>query len=327
MAPRDWKAQLRRAVDTDDRAALTRLPKTDLHCHALLSAPLDAYERLIGHPLPPAPRVFGDFKTFVDYISAHLLPALSGAHAVRAIVAAAFERMAAEGVVYAEMSFDLLVPEFVGLSDEAFAELVGDECARVADRLLVGPEIGIARGLPVDVVAPRLHRWLATGVFRSIDLYDDETLGVLSDFVPLYRAAQERGLKLKAHAGEFCGADRVRDSVASLDLHAVQHGIRAAESPAVAEYLAERGTVLHICPTSNYALGLCDTLENHPARQLFDQGVKLTVNTDDFSLFGASATDEIFNLRTMGFSSEEIVQIVENGLQEMPEKQGIENRE
>jgi adenosine deaminase len=323
LPSREWKQRFRDALETCDRTALAGFPKTDLHCHALLSAPLETYTRLCGRALPPPPQVFGDFKTFAEYISTNFLPALTGAQAVRAIVAAALERMAADGVVYAEMSFDLLVPEFIGVSDEAFGELVAEECARVADRLIVAPEIGIARGLPVDMISPRLRRWLATGVFRSIDLYDDESLGSLSDFVPIYRAARECGLKLKAHAGEFCSAERVRDSVAALDLHAVQHGVRAAECPEVVEYLATRGTLLHICPTSNRALGVCESFETHPARHLFDHGVRLTVNTDDFGLFGANTSDEILNLRTMGFGTDEIVRIVENGLNEIPKEQVV----
>ena len=38
------------------------------------------------------------------------------------------------------------------------------------------------------------------------------------------------GLKLKAHVGEFGGAEEVRRTVEVLDLDEVQHGIAAAES-------------------------------------------------------------------------------------------------
>jgi adenosine deaminase len=322
MTAEDWRARLRRAVESNDRAALASVPKTDLHCHALLSAPWATYEALSGQPLPPPPKVFGDFRSFIAYIATNCSPVLSGAGAVRTLIAAALQRMVADGVVYAEMSFDLLVPELIGLSERAFAELIAEECARVATGLIVAPEIGIARGLPADEVAPRLKRWLATATFKGIDLYDDETLGSLGDFAPLYRMAADHGLKLKAHAGELRGPDHVRDSVALLNLHAVQHGVRAAEDPAVGEFLAARGTLLHICPTSNYSLGICDALENHPARRLFDQGVKITVNSDDFSLFGMDVTDEILNLKQMGFDANEIEQIVENGLAEIPAEQG-----
>jgi adenosine deaminase len=310
---------LRDALEANDRHALRSVPKTDLHCHGLLSAPPETYATLSGRALPPPPQAFVDFRSFAEYIATHLLPALTGTHAVRTILRAALQRMLADGVVYAEMSVDLLLPEFIGVSDDAFAELVAEECAAVAPRLVVAPEIGIARGLPPDEVAPRLRRWLATGTFKSVDLYDDEHLGHLADFAPLYRLAEEHGLKLKAHAGELCGADRVRASVELLNLHAVQHGVRAVEDPAVTAFLAERGTLLHLCPTSNYALGVCAALANHPARRLFDAGVRITVNSDDFSIFRVGVTDEILNLKQMGFGAAEIEQIVQNGLDEMPQ--------
>src|SRR5437867_11473827 len=94
-----WRTDLRRALACGDAAALTRIPKTDLHCHGLLSAPLDTYAAILGRPLPPVPAVFGNFSAFSEYIAAHLFPALESAPAVRTIIAAAFERMIADGVI------------------------------------------------------------------------------------------------------------------------------------------------------------------------------------------------------------------------------------
>jgi len=118
-----------------DLRALQRVPKTDLHCHGLLSAPLETYAAILGHALPPPPQRFGNFQAFIDYITTHLLPALPEPNAVRRLLRAAFDRMVDDGVVYAEMSLDLMLPEFLGSSAEAFAALVSDECGRVADRL------------------------------------------------------------------------------------------------------------------------------------------------------------------------------------------------
>lgn len=309
-----WRETLRRALDGDDLALLATVPKADLHCHGLLSAPRQAYEELLGHPLPPPPVRFADFSAFGGYIVGNLLPALTSITSARHIVRAAFERAAAENVVYAEMSFDAFAPELVGATIETFAEMLAGERDRVADRMRIALEIGISRALPPEEVRTRFERWLATGVCRSIDLYDDENLGTLSDFAPLFRLARERGLKLKAHAGELRGPEAVRDSVEILDLDAVQHGVRAAESAEVTAFLAARGIVLNVCPTSNRALGVCPSLDIHPAKRLFDGGVKVTVNSDDFTLFGASVSQEILNLKRMGFSTGDIEQIVANGL-------------
>jgi len=310
-----WSETLRAGLARRDLGLIERVPKTDLHCHGLLSAPRRTYEQILGHPLPGIPASFTAFADFSAYIVGNLLPALlSGRDAVRQIVRGAFERAAGENVVYAEMSFDAFAPELVGASIEEFAELLVEEAERVAGRTTIAIEVGVSRALPADHIRPRLERWLATGACRSIDLYDDENLGVLSDFAPLYRLAEERGLKLKAHAGELCGPESVRDSVETLRLDAVQHGVRAVESPDVILFLAERGTTLNICPTSNRVLGVCASLEAHPAKRHFDRGVKMTVNSDDFTLFGASVSQEILNLVEMGFTPADIEQIVAHGL-------------
>lgn len=312
----DWLPLLESAIADRDAAALVAIPKTDLHCHGLLSAPLATYERVRGKRLPPPPRRFGDFDAFGVYIIEHLLPALADPASVRAIIRGAFDRLAADGVVYAEMSFDLMLPEAIGLSAAQFAALLGEEMERIAPRVRVAPEMGLNRALPATDIAGRVREWLDTGVFRSVDLYGDERIGSVRDFAPLYDLAAARGLKRKAHAGELCGAECVREAVEVLQLDVVHHGVRAAEDPAVTDWLAERGTVLHVCPTSNYALGICPSLDSHPARTLLDRGVALTVNTDDFTLFGASVCDELLTLAGMGFSAAEIARVIETGLEE-----------
>ena len=58
MLSEESKSFLMRALAERDRAAIAQVPKTDLHCHALLSAPLEAYEQLLGRAVTPPPRRF-----------------------------------------------------------------------------------------------------------------------------------------------------------------------------------------------------------------------------------------------------------------------------
>jgi adenosine deaminase len=49
---------------------------------------------------------------------------------------------------------------------------------------------------------------------------------------------------------------------------------------------------------------------------LFDNGVKVTINTDDMVIFNQSASEEYLNLYRAGlFSAEELNTIRENGLE------------
>ena len=313
-----WFARLERALAEGDACALAAVPKTDLHCHGLLSAPPAAYEAVLGRPLAPPPRRFADFDAFSRYIVEEVSPVLSRCEAVRSIVRASFARLIDDGVVYAEMSFDLVLPHLLGLSAGRFADLLEAEASRVAPRVTVAFEIGVNRALPVDVALALARQWIDTGAYRSIDLYGDERLGAPEDFAPLYELAAARGLKRKAHAGELCDAASVRTALEVLGVDAIHHGVRAVEDPEVVAMLAERGTVLHVCPTSNLALGVCDDLADHPAAALHGAGVALTVNTDDFTVFGASVCDEILALSRMGLDAAAIATIIERGLAERP---------
>jgi hypothetical protein len=54
-----------------------------------------------------------------------------------------------------------------------------------------------------------------------------------------YRAAKDKGLRPKAHVGEWGTADDVWRACEELELDEVQHGIAAAEAPAVVRFLAD----------------------------------------------------------------------------------------
>jgi len=288
---------------------LAALPKADVHCHALLNAPLAAYEAVLGKTLPPPPASFADFAAFGAYLSDHLFPATRTLAGMRALVRAGLERMADEGVVYAEASIDLLLPLHLRLRPEAVIELVAEERARIAPRLLWAPEIGINRRVAPEKLWPSFATHVKSGVFASIDLYDDERAGDLRAFQPFYRLAREHGLALKAHAGELCGPERVRETLEVLDVDAIQHGAGAVTDPRLLEELIERGIQLNLALASNLALGLASGYDTHAIHALVAAGVDVALGTDDFTLFGAGLCDEIRSLRRAGMALSELAKL------------------
>ena len=90
------------------------------------------------------------------------------------------------------------------------------------------PELGFARECADDPKLMNLaHEAIESGVFRSIDLYSHQEACPPEAVQPLYRKARAAGMKLKAHVGEFGGAEEVQRTVEVLDLDEVQHGIGA----------------------------------------------------------------------------------------------------
>lgn len=84
-----------------------------------------------------------------------------------------------------------------------------------------------------------MEPWLDLGLHRVLDLSGDELAQPIETFKPLYRAAKAKGMRLKAHVGEWGTADDVWRAVEALELDEVQHGIAAAESSAVMRFLAD----------------------------------------------------------------------------------------
>ena len=125
-------------------------------------------------------------------------------------------------------------------------------------------------------------------------------------FQRVYQIAREAGLRTTIHAGEAAGPESVWDAIHSLGVERIGHGVRAVEDPALVKLLAERGIPLEICPTSNVRTGVYPSLEEHPVRELFESGVRMSINTDDPTFFGVSLAQELAGLRNLGFSWPEI---------------------
>lgn len=151
--------------------------------------------------------------------------------------------------------------------------------------------------------------------FYSLDLYGDEQAQPIENFIPLYRRARQSGWVLKAHAGEWGSAQDVRQAVECLDLDEVQHGIAAAQDPAVMELLRQKQVRLNITPTSNRLLGRVASLADHPIAQLKRAGIPVTINSDDVLIFDSDVSKEYLRLYKAGtLTAEELDEIRQEGL-------------
>ena len=104
--------------------------------------------------------------------------------------------------------------------------------------------------------------------------------------------AREAGLHLTSHAGEWGGAASVWQALDDLKVVRIGHGVQAIDDPALVKELVARGTVLEVCPGSNVALGVSQTLATHPIRALRYAGVKVAVLTDDLPFFSTTLRQE-----------------------------------
>ena len=213
-----------------------------------------------------------------------------------------------DGVVMLEMSFDIRLAEFYPNGVAGLCAFIETLVERYREQADLRPELGFSRGNADDPKLMRLaHEAVECGAFQSIDLYSRPEVCPPEVMKPLFTKARAAGMKLKAHVGEFGGAEEVRRTVEVLDLDEVQHGIGAAESVEVMRWLVENQIRLNVCPTSNVMLDAVRDLASHPIRVLYDNGVPVTINTDDLMIFGQSVSEEYRNLYQAGvFSAQEL---------------------
>lgn len=299
------------ALEAGDLAALCTVPKGDRHVHGLCGGTRASYAAWCGQALPDPPAVFPDFASFEHYLLGTLGEPYAGkeGEALREFVRFFFRdtlcAALADGVTVIEPSMDAsLIERF----DNDAAWMVAEYRAIIAEvkaahpgkDFEVRPELGMARDYPPELLDGWVPAALATGFFRSLDLYGTETAGDDAAYVRFFRMAGEQGLRRKAHSGEYRPAAAVRRSVELFDLDAVQHGQSAADDPHVLEFLAARGTVFNLCPTSNVRLGRVPSLAAHPIAAIARAGVKVTVNSDDRIVFDRCVSEEYLALYQAG---------------------------
>jgi len=142
-------------------------------------------------------------------------------------------------------------------------------------------------------------------------------------FQEVFDTARQQGFHVVAHAGEASGAKSIWDALRFLKAERIGHGVRAIENASLMEYLAEHKVPLEICPTSNLKTKIVPDIALHPMRQMYAEGIPLTINSDDPTMFGTTLTEE-FQLicQHLGFGSRDLQQFTLNALQAsfFPEK-------
>jgi len=141
----------------------------------------------------------------------------------------------------------------------------------------------------------------------SVDIGGSEEMFPPKPYAPVYRRAKEMGLHLVAHAGEAAGAESVWDAVRWLGVERIGHGVAAVEDLALMNYLAEHDISIEACPISNVRTRTVPSLRQHPIRRFLEHGIKVSVNTDDPSMFGTDMNNEFLQLHhQLGFEVSEL---------------------
>jgi aminodeoxyfutalosine deaminase len=143
----------------------------------------------------------------------------------------------------------------------------------------------------------------------------DERAGPPEWFAGVYLRGAENGLHLTAHAGESAGPDSIWGAL-NLKAERIGHGLTAGQDPELIEQLAESQVPIEICVTSNLRTGCCAGLAQHPVRRYFDQGLMLTLNSDDPAMFRTSLVEEYALVQeAFGFTDEHLRELARSSFE------------
>jgi adenosine deaminase len=286
------------------------LPKVELHRHLEGSLRLGTMEEIARAQGITVPTTTGSLSSLVQvqksepFTYQNFLAKFStlrlfyrSPEVIHRITREAVEDAAKDNVRYLELRF---TP--VALSRaERFP--LGDVMDWVCESALkAASDFGLRVGLIVSVnrhesleLAEQVA-WLAVGRLGrglvGLDLAGNEAEFPARPFAGIFREAQQSGLKLTVHAGEWGGAANVREALEIFNANRIGHGVRVLEDESIVALARERGTAFEVCITSNYQTGVIPASTEHPLMKMLNEGINVTLGTDDPSISQITLTDE-----------------------------------
>ncbi|MCU1544739.1 MAG: adenine deaminase [Microbacteriaceae bacterium] len=263
--------------------------------------------------------VFADLQSFLDVHYSNLT-VLRTERDFHDLAFGYLKRSAAGGVRRAEFFFDPQTHVNNGVPLEVvFAGLTG-AVQEARETLGISADILLSflRDLGADA---------AEETFRAAMPFRDQFIGVALDsteigyppslFEKVYGMAAAEGLHRVAHAGEEAGPDYVWEALDLLGVERIDHGNRALEDPALVARLRDERIPLTVCPLSNVALRTAPPrLADHPLRRMIDEGLVVTISSDDPAYFGGYVDDNFDAIeRELALTPVELARLAANSFE------------
>jgi adenosine deaminase len=293
---------------TVTRELLERLPKTDLHVHldgCLRPETLIELARERSRELPSWDpdelRAFmhvQDATDLVDYLDRFdiTLRVMQDAEALERIAYELGEDAARENVRYMEVRYSPILNAREGLTlpQTVEAPLRGLQRAQ--------QEFGIRTGIIICGIrnmSPLTSMDLAdlTVEFRERGVVAFDLAGAEYNYPPkkhreaFYRVINAN-IAATIHAGEAYGPESIHQALHYCNANRIGHGTRLWEDPTLMAYVNDFRIPLEICLTSNVQTRAVASFEAHPLRLYYDEGLVVTINTDNRLMSATTVTDE-----------------------------------
>lgn len=303
------------------RDKLTVLPKVELHCHLDGSLSREFIERRLNRKVSQSElSVSDDCRSLNEYLEKFDLPGkcIMDEEGLSEAGYDVLKSMKQENVCYAEIRFAPLLSETEDMN-----------CAKVIEALLAGLEKGKKDfGIEYGVItcAMRHHseeenrrmirtarEYMGYGVCAA-DLAGAEALYPMSEFMELFQETKKLGMPFTLHAGECGSVQNILDSVEA-GAGRIGHGIAMRGHREVQKELQRKGIGIEMCPVSNLQTKAVESTKDYPMREFLDNGLKVTVNTDNRTVSNTTLTKELaFIQKTYGITDEESCLMMKNAV-------------
>jgi adenine deaminase len=135
-------------------------------------------------------------------------------------------------------------------------------------------------------------------------------------FQSVFERAMANGFLTVAHAGEEGPPEYIRQALDLLKVKRIDHGVRCSEDRKLMKRLRQEQIPLTVCPLSNIKLGVFDRMGDHNILSLLDQGMKVTVNSDDPAYFGGYVNENYIALHhDLQMTRHQAVQLARNSFE------------
>jgi adenosine deaminase len=306
---------------------LQAMPKAELHVHVEGATDAETFYQMAQHNQVELPtdsleawKSFFEFRDFSHFIQVYTaaVKCLQTPADYALMIEQLYKRQSEENIRYTEafLSASFLTQKFE--DEEILAAIAAGRAtgeAKYHCQINLIPDI--AREIPdsQDRVLEFVIKGKEQGLFIGLGVGGLEVGYPPELFTMTFAEAHRQGLRLVAHAGEAVGAESIWGAVNALKVERIGHGIRCLDDPELVELLHQRQIPLEVSPQSNYCLGVVQSGQPHPIREMVNAGLYCTVNSDDPAMFSTSLTNEYLMLAQQGFSWQELWQLNLNALE------------
>ncbi|TMR94664.1 adenosine deaminase [Nonomuraea basaltis] len=307
------------------------LPKVELHVHLIGSASvptvLELARRHPGSDVPSTEEELRRFYTFRDFphfaqVYRAVNQLVREPEDVATLVLGLARDLAPQGARYVELQVTPYAHHIVGLPMRAVTEAL-DLAARrsLTDH---GVEMAYIFDIPGEfgeeaarvTVEHALQEPPAALVGFGIGGIEQERVKFRDAYRSAFSAARAAGLHSVPHGGEMSGPETIWEVIEGYGAERIGHGINCLADPRLVAHLRETQLPLDVCPTSNVCTGQISRIEDHPLPRMLEEGLYVTLNSDDPPMFATTLADEYRVAATVfGFGRKELAQLARNGVQ------------